>query len=229
MSDLARWSDAHRMEEILDSCRELADRQREHMKNSVEQSEIQTAWAGKGLLSLGVVGIGEGLLSGYVAARALTRRVGQLFVRVQAVHATLDQDIGAMTIQGPPHFGDLDAQIDRVVERINTVLQTAAAQERELICAEQLAVVGQLATGIAHEVRNPLTGVKLLLQGEVRPHDPIPLTVDRVHLLLQEVARIERTVQGLMNFARKPASIGSRMIFVQSWKLRCISYMGGPK
>jgi two-component system sensor histidine kinase HydH len=204
MGDLARWSDAHHMQVILAACRELADRQRGRMQSSLLRSETQTARAGRILLFLGFAGVLAGLLSGYVTARTLSHRVTQMLVRVQAVRAHLDQDVGAMTIQGPPRFGDLDEQLDRVVERVSAVCQRLQAQERDLLRAEQLATVGQLATGVAHEIRNPLTGVKLLLQAAVKPQNPTPLTVERLQLLLQEVARIERTVQGLMDFARTP-------------------------
>jgi two-component system, NtrC family, sensor histidine kinase HydH len=204
MSDLARWSDAHHMSELLDPCRELADRQHERMKASVERSEAQAVWAGRVLLGLGLAGVLAGLLSGYATARTLTRRVAQLSVRVQAVQAQLDQDVGAMTVQATPHFGDLDEQLERVVGRVSAVCQRLQEQERTLLRAEQLAAVGQLAAGVAHEVRNPLTGVKLLLQAAARPQGPTALTADRLQLLLQEVARIERTVQGLMDFAQTP-------------------------
>ena len=204
MSDLAQWSDAHHMHDLLGLCRELADRQHERMKKSLERSEVQTAWAGRSVLCLGFAGIFGGLLSGYTVARTLGRQVAQLSVRVQAVQAHLDQDVGAMTVQGPPHLGDLDEQLDRVIGRVSAVCQRLQEQERDLLRAEQLAAVGQLAAGVAHEVSNPLTGVKLLLQAAVRSQNPTPLTVDRLHLLLQEIARIERTVQGLMDFAQTP-------------------------
>ncbi len=204
MSGLARWSDLHHMSELLVPCRELADRQHRRMKASLGRSEAQAVWAGRVLLCLGLAGVLGGLLSGYATARTLTRRVAQLSVRVQAVQAQLDQDVGAMTVQGPPHFGDLDEQLDRVVGRVSAVCRRLQEQERSLLRAEQLAAVGQLAAGVAHEVRNPLTGVKLLLQAAARPQNPTPLTADRLHLLLQEVARIERTVQGLMDFAQTP-------------------------
>jgi signal transduction histidine kinase len=204
MSELARWSDAHHMGEILASCRQLARRRHDRMKDSLERSEVNTVWTGRVLFGLGFTGIFAGLLSGYAAARTLTRRVTRLSVRVQAVQAHLDQDVGALTVQGPPHFGELDEQLDRVVERVSAVCKRLQEQERSLLRAEQLAAVGQLAAGVAHEIRNPLTGVKLLLQAAVRAQNPIPLTIDRTHLLLQEVARIERTVQGLMDFAQTP-------------------------
>jgi two-component system sensor histidine kinase HydH len=204
ITDLAQWSDAHHMQDVLVPCRELADRQRERMRNSLERSETQTAWAGRVLFFLGFAGVLAGLVSGYATARTLTRRVARLSIRVQAVQAHLDQEIGAMTVQVPPHFEDLDRQLERVVARVSTVCQRLQEQERNLLRAEQLAAVGQLAAGVAHEVRNPLTGVKVLLQAAVRAQHPTPLTVDRLHLLLQEVARIERTVQGLMDFALAP-------------------------
>ena len=201
-SDVAAWSDAHHMSELLGSCRELADRQREQMNRGLERSQNQTAWAGRILLGLGLVGVFAGVLSGYATARAVNQRVAQLSVRVQAVQAHLDQEVGAMTVERPSHFGDLDAQLDRVVGRVKEVCQKVQEQERDLLRAEQLAAVGQLAAGVAHEVRNPLTGIKLLLQAAVRATGPTPLTADRLHLLLQEVARIERTVQSLLDFAR---------------------------
>src|SRR5438045_3740757 len=109
-----------------------------------------------------------------------------------------------MTVERPGQLGDLDEQLDRVVGRVREVCRKLQEQERDLLRAEQLAAVGQLAAGVAHEVRNPLTGVKCLLQAALRPQNPTPLTVERLKLLLQEVARIERTVQGLVDFANTP-------------------------
>lgn len=200
--DLGKWSDAHHMGDLLVPCRQLADRQRQRMKESLERSEAQTVWAGRVLFGLGFAGVLAGLLSGYAAAWALTRRVAKLSIRVQAVQAHLDQEVGAMTVRKGGRFWDLDEQLDRVVERVSKVCRRLQEQERSLLRAEQLAAVGQLAASVAHEVRNPLTGVKLLLQAAVRAQDPTPLTEDRLRLLLQEVARIERTVKGLMDFAQ---------------------------
>lgn len=202
--DVAKWSDSHHMIDLIDSCRTLADSQRERMKESVERSESQSSWAGRVLFGLGLAGVLGGLLSGYVTARSLTQRVAQLSVRVQAVQAHLDQEVGAMTVQAAGSFGDLDQQLERITGRVSDVCQRLQEQERTLLRAEQLAALGQLAAGVAHEVRNPLTGVKLLLQAAVQSEDPTPLTVERLHLLLHEVARIERTVQGLVDLGLRP-------------------------
>ena len=203
-AELIRWADAHPVRGLLVPCRELADRQRERMTASVERSEAQSRWAGRVLFVLGLAGALGGLLRGYATARGLSRRVAQLSVRVRAVQAHLDQDVGAMTVEGPQHLGELDEQLDRVVGRVREVCRKLQEQERDLLRAEQLAAVGQLAAGVAHEVRNPLTGIKLLVDAAQRPHGPTPLTADDLRLIRQEIVRIERTVQGLLDFARTP-------------------------
>jgi signal transduction histidine kinase len=202
--ELIRWADAHPVQGLLLPCRELGDRQRERMDSGLERSEVQTTWAGGLLMGLGIAGALGGLLSGYASARSLHRRAAQLSVRVQAVQSQLDQEVGAMTVEAPGPFGNVDAQLDYVVGRVRDVCQRLQEQERDLLRAEQLAAVGQLAAGIAHEVRNPLTGIKFLVEGALRAPNPAPLTDEDLRLIRQEIIRIERTVQGLLDFARTP-------------------------
>jgi two-component system sensor histidine kinase HydH len=207
MADVARWSDQHHMADLISPCRKLANQQRDRMNDGLARTESQSAWVGRVLLALGISGVLAGLLSGYATARRLSHQVARLSVRVQAVQAHLDQDVGHMTVERPAHLAGLDEQLDQVVGRVRDVCRRLQEQERDLLRAEQLAAVGQLAAGVAHEVRNPLTGVKLLLQAAARPEAPTALTPERLNLLLQEVARIERAVQGLMDFARTPPPV----------------------
>ncbi len=81
----------------------------------------------------------------------------------------------------------------------------ARGLKRELLRAEQLAAVGQLAASVAHEVRNPLTAVKLLVEAALRSHNRKPLTVEDLEVIHGEVARLEQTVQQLLDFARPSA------------------------
>jgi signal transduction histidine kinase len=200
IADLVRWSDDHPMQDLLLPCRELADKQRSRMDAGLATSELQTSWAGGLLLALGITGAVGGLLSGYATARGISRRATQLSVRVQAVHAHLDQEVGAMMIDAT----DLDEQLDRVVGRVKDVCQRLQEQERDLLWAKQLAAVGQLAAGVAHEVRNPLTGIKFLVEATLRPTNPTSLTTEDLQLIRQEIVRMERTVQGLLDYARTP-------------------------
>lgn len=75
---------------------------------------------------------------------------------------------------------------------------------RELERAQQLATVGELASGVAHEIRNPITGVRGALDLALRKLPPD----DAARLLLEEaqqqVKRIEGTTTQLLRYARPP-------------------------
>jgi signal transduction histidine kinase len=201
--ELIAWADAHPVQGLLLPCRELAIRQRDRMAQNLERSEEQTRRAGVVLLGLGLVGALGGILIGYATARGLTQRAAQLSVRVQAVQSQLDQEVGALTVVGTNH-DNLDEQLDSVIGRVKEVCNRLQEQERDLLRAEQLAAVGHLAAGVAHEVRNPLTGIKFLVEGALRASNPTPLANEDLQLIRHEIVRMERTVQGLLDFARTP-------------------------
>ncbi len=74
----------------------------------------------------------------------------------------------------------------------------------EMTRLDRLASLGKLAAGIAHEVRNPLTGVSLLLDDL---HDRAGLDPENQALMekaLQEIERVERLIAGLLNFSSPP-------------------------
>lgn len=81
-------------------------------------------------------------------------------------------------------------------------LESAALEEERLQRAEKLAAVGELAAAIAHEIRNPLTivagSIQLIPQ---KLHDK-EFLINSSRILGEELARVNRTVEALLNFAR---------------------------
>lgn len=76
----------------------------------------------------------------------------------------------------------------------------------ETVRLERLASLGKLAAGISHEIRNPLTGISLLLDDL---HDRAQLgDKDREMLTkaLAEIERMERLISALLTFAAPPRS-----------------------
>src|SRR6266581_481316 len=90
---------------------------------------------------------------------------------------------------------------------ITVTMRDETVRERlreEMTRMDRLASLGKLSAGIAHEVRNPLTGISLLLDDlhDRAPHDPESQAMMRK--ALQEIERVERLVSALLNFASPP-------------------------
>ena len=72
----------------------------------------------------------------------------------------------------------------------------------ELRRHERLATLGQLAAGVAHEIRNPLAGIGTSAQVLLRRFEPRDERSRFAQVILEEVGRLDRIVTGLLQYAR---------------------------
>ena len=72
----------------------------------------------------------------------------------------------------------------------------------ELRRNERLATLGQLAAGVAHEIRNPLAGIGTSAQVLLRRFEPRDERARFVRVILEEVGRLDRIVGSLLQYAR---------------------------
>ena len=74
--------------------------------------------------------------------------------------------------------------------------------QQELRRHERLATLGQLSAGVAHEIRNPLAGIGTSAQVLLRRFEPRDERARFVRVILDEVARLDRLVTSLLQYAR---------------------------
>ncbi len=96
--------------------------------------------------------------------------------------------------------------------------------ERELTSHEQLATLGQMATTIAHEVKNPLSAIKSIAQ-VMREEDNLREYDRDLELIVSEIDRLNRTVSQLLAFSR-PSKADTRPVVLREMIASIIDLFG---
>jgi C4-dicarboxylate-specific signal transduction histidine kinase len=126
------------------------------------------------------------------ARRALQRAHDQLEEQVEQRSSELKQANASLKME--------------IEERIQAARQVENFQN-ELIRTENLAVIGQLSTGIAHEINQPLAALSALSANTVRFLEINDLATARTNLerITDIVARLGALTEQLKSFARRPS------------------------
>jgi two-component system NtrC family sensor kinase len=117
-------------------------------------------------------------------------RGGDLAARVD--FAKRDDDVGQLGRQ----FNEMVEQLDQNRHEIEDL------HKREMARAEHLATLGELAAGLAHEIRNPLAGIAGVVDimgRELPPNSPSRAVIGDVH---REVLHIQAILNDLLSYAR---------------------------
>jgi signal transduction histidine kinase len=140
---------------------------------------------------------------GYDLAFALRRE--DRFVGLMLVDAAAD----ALTPDAKTVLEVLAGQVAIAIEDSRLVEENVRL-ERQLAQGERLAVLGQMAATVAHEVKNPLSAIKSIAQ-VMREDEGLNREYARdLNLIVGETDRLSRSVTQLLSFARStPSSVSS--------------------
>jgi signal transduction histidine kinase len=156
-----------------------------------------TALAGAALLVLLIV------LTGALAARSVTTPLRTL--AEAAVRFGREGRYRELPAPGRDEVGVVVDSFNRMAADLaRSRAELEELHARDLERAQQLATVGELASGVAHEIRNPLTGIRGALELALRslpPHHASRPLLDEAEL---QLARIETTTTQLLRYARPP-------------------------
>lgn len=143
------------------------------------------------------------VLTGIVASRSVTTPIRRL---VEAL-GLLGREGRFTPLTGLPRD-----EVGTLIDAFNTMAANLARSrddverlhEREMERAQQLATVGELASGVAHEIRNPLTGVRGAVEIALRTIPEHDASRSLLVEALQQLRRIEDTTTQLLQYARPP-------------------------
>lgn len=150
-----------------------------------------TRLGGLWLAALAFCGITLLALIGYRVARSITVPVGEL--------ASMAGDIaaGQRSVRVDVRRED---EIGALAKSLNSMAERLAGYEKQMVEQSRLATLGELSAKLAHEIRNPLTAIKMQLQ--LLEDEVAPPARQRLAGLMDEVSRLELVVAGTLQLGR---------------------------
>ena len=197
---------AEQAESILDTkvlppAREFLSLDEKLLEASRDRAAIQSSRLAQSLLFLGVFGSIAAMTVGYGLARTISRSLVELHIPMQDVAGKLSEVTGDVVVSTSLDFDDLGPALKRVSSEVASVVEQLHARHRDIARADQLASVGQLAAGIAHEIRNPLMAMKMLVQAAQQPGSA-GLDARDLQILDDEIRRLELLLTEFLDFTR---------------------------
>jgi PAS domain S-box-containing protein len=114
----------------------------------------------------------------------------------------------ACRVHGAPPGRDARDFLQSVANVIGSALQRERAEqelrEKEAVRAEQMSLLAQVATGVAHEIRNPLTSVKMICQTLREELNDDSAGARDCDVMVEEILRMEQSLNVFLDYARPP-------------------------
>jgi len=151
---------------------------------------------------------------GLVSARSISRPIQRLAQHMHALTISVDEgaDVNNATVLPPNRTLLLPDGSARELQHLNAAFQTLLehlhqAQSR-LAETARLATVGKISAALAHEIRNPLSAIKMnarVMLDDLHSHAAID--EQALQLIMREIERLDLALRDLLQLARGAVTI----------------------
>jgi len=166
-------------------------------ETSIEKNEniIRSA-----MYALGFGGIFLGIVLGWMIARIILNPIYKLVLKVR--DAAGSEVVEHIKMSPGKELEELDVHISRLISRINQANEDLRKNRELLERSSKLAAIGKIAPALAHEIRNPLTAIKMLIYSMMQEPG---ISNDKLHdleIITHEINRVEGFLQNFLKYAR---------------------------
>ena len=148
------------------------------------------------------------LFGGYLLSRRLIRPLSRMLVRVKAL-AEGEYHPYPAPVKGAGEIGELEEAFEKMAlnltenrKKLEENLASLKAAQIELVKSEKMATVGRLASGLAHELGNPLSSIQGFTHILRRQNLPQAERDDFFDRTESELLRMDSIIRSLLDFAR---------------------------
>lgn len=193
------------LKQIVEPAHDFLELHQHRLRRTSKRNQFAADNVGLGLALLGTCGSVAGLVAGLGIARTVSRSLVRLSVPVHDAAGKLSEVVGPVNLETTSGVEGLERAMQDVAEQVGSVVEKLQQSQREVLRGEQLAALGQLAAGLAHELRNPLMAMKILVQSAVESGERGAVAGRDLAVLDEEIRRQERSIQTFLDFARPPS------------------------
>jgi signal transduction histidine kinase len=142
-----------------------------------------------------------GIVLWLLIVRLVTQPVGNVLEQMRKVQTG---DLGARaTAETRDEVGELAVGFNAMVQSLdNATRELEESHEKQIQQAGKLASIGELASGIAHEIRNPLAGIGAAVEVLAEENNLNGQRTEIVAEIRRQITRLNRTLHDLLEFAR---------------------------
>lgn len=142
---------------------------------------------------MALIGILAMAAIGYWIARSITAPVEEL--------VTMTGRVASGDFSQRAQLGSRD-EINTLADSFNLMIDRLKAFEKKQVETEKLATAGRMAAGLAHEIRNPLTSIRMLGQVLHNRLKDRPESRKALLSMIKEIDRLDRIIQEMIHRTR---------------------------
>jgi two-component system, NtrC family, sensor kinase len=106
-------------------------------------------------------------------------------------------------INSTDEFERVSQSFNSMIEKLDLAQKEVEKYHREqMVRADRLASIGELASGIAHEIRNPLIGIGRAVEILARHFQPQDERLEIITQIAKEVERLDKNIKSILMYAR---------------------------
>jgi len=148
------------------------------------------------LMSAAIIFVG--VMLGLWIARKIIKPILVLHRGVKRVG---EGEVGVeVPVVGEGEIKELALAFNKMSVKLKELIDTIKAAQENLVRTEKLYALGEFSAGVAHEIKNPLTSIKMLMQ-TIKHKGQAPSNRD-IEIIEGEIDRIDNIVKAFLAFAR---------------------------
>jgi two-component system NtrC family sensor kinase len=152
---------------------------------------------------LAVAVIAAGILAAFLVGRAIARPIHEMLAVADRFDPAGDRDSGpTVEARGSDEVAVLGHRFNRMMRRLEAAHAEQDLARQKALETERLAALGSLVAGVAHEVNNPLAGLKNCVRRLERADLSESKRSEYLALMDEGLSRIEEVVRRLLDYGR---------------------------